>query len=85
MTEVIGWLSSLILLATIAKQIYKQWKTHTSEGVSKWLFLGQISASIGFTIYSALLHNWIFIVTNVLMLVSAFVGAAITLRYQKGE
>jgi MtN3 and saliva related transmembrane protein len=85
MTEVIGWLSSLILLVTVGKQIYKQWKTHTSEGVSKWLFLGQISASIGFTIYSALLHNWIFIVTNSLMLVSAFVGVAITLHHQRRE
>ena len=33
---------------TIAKQVYKQWHEGTSEGVSKWLFLGQIAASVGF-------------------------------------
>ena len=50
MTEVIGWASSLILVLTIAKQVYKQWQDETSEGVSKWLFIGQLAASLGFTI-----------------------------------
>ena len=48
--EIIGWFSSLILVVTIAKQVYKQWREGTSEGVSKWLFVGQISASLGLTI-----------------------------------
>jgi MtN3 and saliva related transmembrane protein len=32
MTEAIGWASSLILLLTIGKQIFKQWQEGTSEG-----------------------------------------------------
>jgi MtN3 and saliva related transmembrane protein len=73
-TELIGWTSSVILLLTIAKQIHKQWVTRTSAGVSKWLFIGQLAASIGFTIYSCMLQNWVFVATNVLMTFSALVG-----------
>src|SRR3954447_20963223 len=57
MIEIIGWASSIILLLTLIKQVYKQWKEGTSEGVSKCLFVGQLIASIGFTTYSYLVGN----------------------------
>jgi MtN3 and saliva related transmembrane protein len=72
--EFIGWISSAILVATIAKQVHKQYKSHSAEGVSKWLFLGQMAASLGFTIYSWLVHNWVFVVTNGIMLCNAIAG-----------
>jgi hypothetical protein len=52
LTEAVGWVSSAILVLTIAKQVYKQWREGSSEGVSKWLFVGQMAASLGFTVYS---------------------------------
>jgi MtN3 and saliva related transmembrane protein len=82
-TEMIGWASSMILVLTIGKQIYKQWREESSEGVSKWLFIGQVAASIGFTIYSWLVKNWVFVVTNSLMLLNAFVGLGILLRHRR--
>ncbi len=83
MTEVIGWASSLILVLTIAKQVYKQWHEGSSEGVSKWLFVGQISASLGFTIYSWLVRNWVFVVTNALMLINGLLGLGIVLYHRR--
>ena len=83
MTEAVGWISSLILVLTIAKQVYKQWQEGTSEGVSKWLFVGQMAASLGFTIYSWLVGNWVFVVTNTLMLLNGFLGLAIVLRHRR--
>lgn len=82
MTEVIGWGSSVILLLTIGKQVYKQWQQQSSEGVSKWLFIGQVIASAGFTIYSWQVKNWVFVVTNSLMLLSAFIGLGIVLHHR---
>lgn len=82
MTEIIGWVSSIILLLTISKQIYKQWVEESSKGVSKWLFIGQVGASIGFTIYSWLVKNWVFVITNFLMLLSSFVGLGILLFHR---
>jgi MtN3 and saliva related transmembrane protein len=81
--DAIGWASSVILVMMIATQIHKQWKSGTSEGVSTWLFIGQLVASTGFTIYSLLLHNWVFSVTNGIMLLSGLVGWAITVRQKR--
>jgi len=83
MSEAIGWASSVILVLTIAKQIYKQWQAGTSEGVSKWLFIGQLAASLGFTIYSVLVRNWVFVVTNALMVMNALIGYGITMRQKR--
>jgi uncharacterized protein with PQ loop repeat len=83
--EAIGWFSSVVLLLTIAKQVHKQWVSGTSEGVSKWLFLGQITASTGFTLYSVMVGNWVFMVTNALMLVSALVGISIVWKHRRRE
>jgi MtN3 and saliva related transmembrane protein len=82
--DVIGWASSVVLVLTIAKQIHKQWQAGTSEGVSKWLFIGQLAASSGFTVYSWLIHSWVFVVTNSLMVTNALVGWWLTTR-QKHE
>ncbi len=82
-TEAVGWISSIVLLLTIARQIYKQWQAGSSEGVSIWLFAGQLVASTGFTIYSWLVDNWVFVVTNALMMINALVGFWITTRQRQ--
>ena len=79
MIEALGWISSIILVLTIGKQVYKQWQEGVSEGISKWLFIGQITASTGFTIYSWLVHNRVFVVTNLLMILNSFIGLSLVL------
>ena len=74
MTEVIGWACSFILLLTLVRQVQKQWKEKNSEGVSKWLFVGQLMASVGFIVYSYLVGNWVFVVTNVLLTINNIIG-----------
>jgi uncharacterized protein with PQ loop repeat len=83
MVEAIGWTASAILVVTIARQIFKQWNDGTSEGVSTWLFVGQLAASVGFLIYSMLLRNWVFVVTNALMVLNGLLGYAITIRHRR--
>jgi MtN3 and saliva related transmembrane protein len=79
MTELIGWFAATVLLATIGRQVYTQWRDGSSKGLSRWLFVGQITASIAFIVYSWLLGNWVFVVTNALMLVTAAVGQLVYL------
>jgi len=74
MIEIVGWASSIILLLTLIKQVHKQWKDGTSEGISAFLFIGQLCASIGFTIYSYAVGNWVFAVTNGLLTVNNIIG-----------
>lgn len=83
MTEIIGWVSSFVLVLTIAQQVHKQWRSGSSEGVSNWLFVGEMVASAGFTVYSWLVRNWVFVVTNSLMLCNALLGYGIILRHRR--
>lgn len=83
MTELIGWVSSFILLATLTGQNWKQWRSRSVAGVSKWLWVGQTAASIGFTSYSVLLGNWVFMATNALLLVNGLVGFLVVHRHRR--
>lgn len=80
--DIIGWASSAILLATLVRQIVKQYQ-EGGGGVSNWLFVGQTVASTGFVIYSALVGNWVFIVTNSLILLTAVVGFILQRRQRR--
>lgn len=77
MSEIIGWFASAILLITIIVQVRKQSATGSNEGVSKWLFVGQVASSLGFTVYSVMTGNWVFIVTNSFLLLSNIAGVYI--------
>jgi uncharacterized protein with PQ loop repeat len=83
--EWIGWASSGILLATLIRQVYKQWREHSTQGVSHWLFIGQLAASTGFLVYSYLLDNWVFVFTNAALLLTAVLGQLIYRRNAKEE
>lgn len=83
MVDALGWASSLILLATIISQIHKQVQNRSAKGVSRWLYAGQTAASAGFAVYSALLNNWVFLVTNLVLTLSAIVGWALTVRFAR--
>ena len=85
MIEVIGWISSFILLITLVKQVHKQWREKNSEGLSKWLFVGQLAASVGFVIYSYLIGSWVFVVTNVLLTINNVAGIYLYFRYLKNS
>jgi uncharacterized protein with PQ loop repeat len=82
-TDSIGWLAAAILLLTLGRQVYTQWRDRTSQGVSRWLFVGQCAASAGFVLYSWLLGSWVFVVTNALILVTAVAGEFIYLRNRR--
>ena len=83
--ELTGWSAAAILLLTISRQVYTLWRERSTHGLSRWLFIGQLAASAGFVVYSWLLGNWVFVVTNVLMLAAAGVGQWIYLRNKRGE
>lgn len=81
MTDLVGWSASAILLATLVRQIVKQVRGGPHGGVSNWLFVGQASASALFVVYSVLVGNWVFIVTNSCLLATAVVGQWLTKRH----
>ena len=78
--NIIGWAASTVLIATLSRQIYTQWKDKDAKGVSRALFVGQIAASVGFIAYSWMLRNWVFIVTNTIILITAVIGQVVITR-----
>src|SRR5690606_6797821 len=81
--DLVGWMASAVLLATLLRQVHTQWKTRQTQGVSRWLFIGQVTASVGFTIYSWLLQNWVFLFANIAILMTAVAGEVVYLRNRK--
>jgi MtN3 and saliva related transmembrane protein len=65
------------------RQVYTQWKSRDAAGVSRWLFVGQVTASVGYTIYSLLLQNWVFATSNLAILATAITGEMIYLRKKR--
>jgi len=85
MTEAIGWLSSLVLFATLVSQIRTQWRARRTEAVSAWLFAGQLAAEIGFVVYSALIGNAVFVVTNLVLAATAITGMIVLHIHRRRE
>lgn len=83
--DIVGWAASAVLLVTLGRQIYTQSRDSNAAGVSHWLFAGQMLASTGFIVYSALLGNWVFIVTNSLILLTAVIGQVVMWRKRRGN
>lgn len=81
--EAIGWASTCVLLATLSRQVFTEWKSGATEGVSKWLFIGQMAASVGFAAYSWLLHNWVFTASNCAILLVAILGQIMFARNRR--
>jgi MtN3 and saliva related transmembrane protein len=84
-TELVGWISAIILLLTLGRQVYTQWRERSAIGLSKWLFIGQCCASVGFLIYSYLVENWVFVATNALILLAALMGQAVVTKNRRRD
>jgi len=63
-----------VLVATLWRQIWKQWRADDAKAVSTWLFIGQMTASVLFIAYRIALHSWVLVVTNSLVLATAIAG-----------
>jgi uncharacterized protein with PQ loop repeat len=81
--DMVGWAASAILIATLARQVITQWRSRSTEGVSHWLFIGQLCASVLFTIYSWMLDNVVFVFTNSVLLLTAIAGQLIYRRNRR--
>jgi uncharacterized protein with PQ loop repeat len=71
---VFGLLATGILITTLVAQTIKQWREHATRGIARWFFLGQVSASVFFIIYSLQIDSVVFAIANGLILLSALAG-----------
>ena len=83
--DIVGWAAAAVLLGTIGQQVWQQWRSGSTAGVSPWLFVGQTLASVGFTAYSAMTHATVFTVVNAALLCSGIAGQLIYRRNRRRE
>ena len=76
--DLLGWAATAVLIATLWRQIWKQWTADDAQAVSTWLFVGQITASVLFIAYSAATGSVVFVVTNSLILLTAVAGQCLS-------
>lgn len=81
----VGWAASALLVLTIGHQVRRQWRTGHADGVSRWLYVGQMAASSGFVAYSIHLGDTVFIATNSILLLAAVLGLISVLRSRKAD
>jgi uncharacterized protein with PQ loop repeat len=72
--SLIGWLSAAVLLGTLVVQLHAQWRERSTAAISRWLFAGQALASIGFIVYSALVHDAVFVTASSLIFIAAIIA-----------
>lgn len=83
--DYLGWAASVVLLATLGRQVWVQWQEERTEGLSSGLFLGQMTASAGFVAYSVMVGNAVFVLTNTALLATAIAGQWIYRRNVRHE
>ena len=81
--DFVGWAAVAVLFATMAGQAWKEWRDRVKHGIGKWFFIGQVTASVLFIAYSAMVGNRIFVVGNALVLLAAIAGGGILLYNRK--
>ena len=83
MTQVIGWTASAVLILTIGWQVLKQWREHSSRGVSLWLFIGQMTANGLFLTYAILIGDVVFMTANGVLLATSLLGLLTKLHHSR--
>ena len=83
--DLLGWAATEVLILTLGRQIHKQHQADSVEAVSTWLFIGQMTASVLFIAYSAMVGSTVFVVTNTLILITAITGQVLAVRRRRRQ
>ena len=75
--QIIGWSAVAALFLTMTGQAWKQWRDKVKGGIGKYFFVGQITASSLFLVYSAMMGDRVFVVGNAMVLLAAVTGGLI--------
>jgi MtN3 and saliva related transmembrane protein len=78
--DAVGWSASAVLVATLLRQVHTQATGRKGHSLSRWLFVGQTVASLGFIAYSWMLRNPVFLASNLVILATAVAGQWLYLR-----
>ena len=88
MDELIGWGSAAILVPAFATQTYRQWcdRHKPVRTTALWFFILIVIGTGGQFVYSWLVHNWVYLVLNGVLLFNNLIGLGITIhQYRQAD
>lgn len=80
--EVLGYLAAFLTTASFLPQVYKTWKTKSTEGLSLTMYTVFFTGIICWLIYGIFLNSLPIILANTITGVSAFALILMKLKYK---
>ncbi|GGX18472.1 SemiSWEET family sugar transporter [Aquimarina muelleri] len=83
LVEIIGFVAATLTTIAFLPQVYKTWKTKSTEGLSSSMLFALLFGMLGWLIYGLLIYSLPIIFANTITLVSMFVLVYFKYRYKK--
>jgi hypothetical protein len=85
LTQMLGWLAVLVVLATVAMHVFELARSRATSGGPRWALAGQALGSFALLVYSTVIGNWVFAAASALVLSGALAGHAIVVLNRRRE
>jgi MtN3 and saliva related transmembrane protein len=80
-TDILGYSAGAITSFTFLPQVIKTWKERSAKDISLLMFLIAAANEVLWIWYGVLLHNWVIILTNAVVLSMSSVMIFFKLKY----
>ncbi len=81
--EILGFAAGAVTAFTFLPQVLKTWKEKSAKDVSLNMFLIAFINEIMWLVYGVMIHNWVIIVTNIVMLLMSSIMIALKMKYDQ--
>ena len=81
--DILGYAAGAITSLTFLPQVVKTWREKSAKDVSLMMFIIAAINEIMWIAYGVLLHNWVIILTNTIVLAMSLIMISLKLRYNK--
>jgi len=79
--DMLGYAAGAVTAFTFLPQVVKTWKEKSAKDVSLWMFVIAFINEIMWLVYGIMIHNWVIILTNAVMLVMSAIMIGLKFRY----
>lgn len=83
LVEILGFVAATLTTIAFLPQVYKTWKTKSTDGLSASMLFALLFGMLGWLVYGLLIHSLPIIVANSVTLISMFVLVYFKYQYKK--
>lgn len=82
-TEILGYAAGAVTCLTFLPQVIKTWQSKSARDVSLNMFLIAAINEVMWIVYGVLLHNWVIILTNAVVMSMSLTMIYLKFRFNK--